>query len=140
VSDEDSFGRNESTYPQGVGATIATIATNTGFALNVHYANAGSSTIPGHLSARRQARHHHAAGVLFLNQISLTSCAFHFRLLSRASISDPVISFMGMSASHTHARMQDHASYPRCIFPECFPCTSAVRKLDLRLAVRASLR
>jgi hypothetical protein len=61
------------TYPQGVGATIPT---NTGFTLNVHYINAGSTAIPGQVSltmyvAKPGVITQHA-GVLFLNQISLS--------------------------------------------------------------------
>ena len=61
------------TYPEGIGATIPT---GTGFTLNVHYINAGSTSIPGQVSltmsvAKPGVITQHA-GVLFLNQISLS--------------------------------------------------------------------
>jgi hypothetical protein len=61
------------TYPQGIGATIPT---STGFTLNVHYINASSTAIPGQVSltmyvAKPGIITQHA-GVLFLNQISLS--------------------------------------------------------------------
>jgi hypothetical protein len=60
------------TYPEGVGATIPG---DTGFTINMHYANAGSTTATGQLTltmyvAKPGVVTQHA-GVLFLNQLSL---------------------------------------------------------------------
>jgi hypothetical protein len=60
------------TYPEGVGATIPS---DTGFTLNAHYTNPGTTSITGQLSltmyvAKPGLVTQHA-GILFLNQISL---------------------------------------------------------------------
>jgi hypothetical protein len=96
------------TYPQGVGATIPT---NIGFTLNVHYINTSSTAIPGQVSltmsvAKPGVVTQHA-GVLFLNQISLSvpasaTAANPYTASATAMLSQDVNILW--SGSHMHQR------------------------------------
>jgi hypothetical protein len=93
------------TYPQGIGATIPT---SIGFVLNVHYINSGSKPIQGSvqitMSIAKPGIITQHAGVLFLNQISLSVPAGTQPYTATRSYKLPQDVYILTSGSHMHQR------------------------------------
>ncbi|HZU81695.1 MAG TPA: hypothetical protein VE987_02210, partial [Polyangiaceae bacterium] len=93
------------TYPQGVGATIPA---TTGFTLNVHYINTGSTALTGHVSltmyvAKTGIVTQHA-GVIFLNDALLTVPATGQPSTATSTYTLPQDVYVMTSGSHMHQR------------------------------------
>jgi len=99
------------TYPQGVGATIPT---SIGFSLNVHYINAGSTPIAGSvqvtMSVAKPGIIMQHAGVIFLNQISLSVAASGQAVTSSRTYKLPQDVYILSSGSHMHQRATNFVS------------------------------
>jgi hypothetical protein len=96
------------TYPQGIGATIPP---TTGFTLNVHYINPGTTPITGHVAltiyvAKPNIITQHV-GILFLNQGLLNVPATGQPSTSTSSFTLPQDIHLLTSVSHMHKRATD---------------------------------
>ncbi len=102
------------TYPEGVGATIPS---TTGFTLNAHYVNTGSTPVTGHVAltmhvAKTGVITQHA-GVIFLNQALLTvppTATMANPSTSSSTYTLPQDAYVMFSSSHMHKRATNFVS------------------------------